>query len=284
MRVALAQINPTSADIHGNAAKIVEAIDAASAARADLVVTPELALPGYCIGDLVEDTAFLEANERALQGIAAGGARDHGGRRLHRLQGRRRPTITARSGSTTPPRSSATAASSSARASRSCRAIATSTTSATSRRASGASRSTPGPAVRCRGLACRSAKTCGTSIYDVKPVPELVVQGANLVLNLNASPFYPGKREHSPATDSPSHRSPPLPDRLRQHGRRRRQRQEHHPVRRREPGLRRRRAARRDRPPVRGRSGRRRSRSGGPARAAAPAADRSPCARSTTRW
>src|SRR5436190_7242803 len=71
MRVALAQINPTSADITGNAAKIREAIAAAAAARADLVVTPELALPGYCIGDMVEDTAFLEANERAIQEIAA---------------------------------------------------------------------------------------------------------------------------------------------------------------------------------------------------------------------
>ena len=71
MRVALAQINPTSADIHGNAVRILEAVKAAAADRADIVVTPELALPGYCIGDLVEDQAFLEANERALQQIAA---------------------------------------------------------------------------------------------------------------------------------------------------------------------------------------------------------------------
>ena len=71
MRVALAQINPTSADVNGNAARIIEAVKAAAAERAGIVVTPELALPGYCIGDLVEDTAFLEANERALQGIAA---------------------------------------------------------------------------------------------------------------------------------------------------------------------------------------------------------------------
>src|SRR5258708_10464290 len=70
MRVALAQINPTSGDISGNAARILEAIAAAAAERADIVVTPELALPGYCIGDLVEDTSFLAANERALQEIA----------------------------------------------------------------------------------------------------------------------------------------------------------------------------------------------------------------------
>src|SRR5258708_12528055 len=70
MRVALAQINPTSADISGNAARILEAIAAAAAERADIVVTPELALPGYCIGDLIEDTSFLAANERALQETA----------------------------------------------------------------------------------------------------------------------------------------------------------------------------------------------------------------------
>src|SRR6185436_4520999 len=71
MRVALAQLNPTSGDIDGNAAKIIDAIGKAAAAGADLVVTPEMALPGYCIGDLVEDEGFLAANERALQGIAA---------------------------------------------------------------------------------------------------------------------------------------------------------------------------------------------------------------------
>ena len=42
---------------------------------ADLVVTPEMALPGYCIGDLVEDAEFLAANERAMREIAAA-ARD----------------------------------------------------------------------------------------------------------------------------------------------------------------------------------------------------------------
>ena len=32
--------------------------------------------------------------------------------------------------------------------------------------------------------------------YDVKPLPELAAKGAEvLILNLNASPFYPGKRQ-----------------------------------------------------------------------------------------
>src|SRR5262249_35876248 len=31
--------------------------------------------------------------------------------------------------------------------------------------------------------------------YPVKPLPELVTKGASVLLNLNASPFYPGKRQ-----------------------------------------------------------------------------------------
>ena len=30
--------------------------------------------------------------------------------------------------------------------------------------------------------------------YDVKPLPELAAKGAGLILNINASPFYPGQR------------------------------------------------------------------------------------------
>src|SRR5688572_20474298 len=70
MRIALAQLNPSSGDINGNAAKILGALDAAVRRGADLLVTPEMALPGYCIGDLVEDSGFLEANEVAMQRIA----------------------------------------------------------------------------------------------------------------------------------------------------------------------------------------------------------------------
>src|SRR6185295_13889169 len=70
MRIALAQLNPTSGDLKGNSAKILEALDAARQRGADLLVTPEMALPGYCIGDLVEDAGFLDANERAMQRIA----------------------------------------------------------------------------------------------------------------------------------------------------------------------------------------------------------------------
>ena len=73
MRIALAQLNPRSGDIEGNSAAIVDALERAIAAGADLMVTPEMALPGYCIGDLVDDLSFLEANEAAMRRIAAAG-------------------------------------------------------------------------------------------------------------------------------------------------------------------------------------------------------------------
>src|SRR3954470_15462776 len=71
MRIALAQLNPASGDIEGNITRIIAALESAAAQKADLLLTPEMALPGYCIGDLVEDAGFLAANERAMQRIAA---------------------------------------------------------------------------------------------------------------------------------------------------------------------------------------------------------------------
>ena len=71
LRIALAQINPTVGDIEGNAARITEAIGAARADGAQLVVLPELAIPGYPPEDLLLKRHFLDANRRALQEIAA---------------------------------------------------------------------------------------------------------------------------------------------------------------------------------------------------------------------
>jgi NAD+ synthase (glutamine-hydrolysing) len=72
LRIALAQINPTVGDIGGNAAKIRDAIERARGEGAQLVVLPELALPGYPPEDLLLKRHFLEANVRALEELAAG--------------------------------------------------------------------------------------------------------------------------------------------------------------------------------------------------------------------
>src|SRR5215204_1061428 len=72
LRIALAQINPTVGDIGGNAAKIRDAIERARGEGAQLVVLPELALPGYPPEDLLLKRHFLDANIRALEELAAG--------------------------------------------------------------------------------------------------------------------------------------------------------------------------------------------------------------------
>jgi NAD+ synthase (glutamine-hydrolysing) len=71
LRIALAQINTTVGDIEGNTARIREAIAAAHAERAQVVVLPELAIPGYPPEDLLLKGHFLDANREALEQIAA---------------------------------------------------------------------------------------------------------------------------------------------------------------------------------------------------------------------
>jgi len=67
LRVALAQINVTVGDLEGNSQKILAAMQQASAARAQILGTPELALTGYPPEDLLLKPGFVDANLRALQ-------------------------------------------------------------------------------------------------------------------------------------------------------------------------------------------------------------------------
>ena len=70
-RLALAQFNPTVGDVAGNTARIIDLIGAARAAHADLVAFPELAVTGYPPEDLLFKTSFLDDNAAAVQRIAA---------------------------------------------------------------------------------------------------------------------------------------------------------------------------------------------------------------------
>ncbi len=70
-RLALAQINSTVGDIPGNTAKIIEYVDRAREAQADLVAFPELAITGYPPEDLLFKTSFLQANVAAMQQVVA---------------------------------------------------------------------------------------------------------------------------------------------------------------------------------------------------------------------
>ncbi len=70
-RLALGQFNPTVGDITGNAARIIDLIDEARGAHADLVAFPELAVTGYPPEDLLFKPSFLADAADAVQRIAA---------------------------------------------------------------------------------------------------------------------------------------------------------------------------------------------------------------------
>ncbi len=71
MRLALAQINPVVGDLDGNEALILDRIAAAKAQNADLVVLPELAVTGYPPEDLLLRPGFLRAAAQTLERVAA---------------------------------------------------------------------------------------------------------------------------------------------------------------------------------------------------------------------
>jgi NAD+ synthase (glutamine-hydrolysing) len=70
LRVALAQIDPTVGDLDGNAAKIAEWIDRTAREDADLVIFPELCVPGYPAEDLYLKRHFAAANRLVVEELA----------------------------------------------------------------------------------------------------------------------------------------------------------------------------------------------------------------------
>ena len=70
-RIALAQTNPTVGDLDGNTRNIVDYIDRARDARADLVAFPELAIPGYPPEDLLFKPQFIQENIGKLRQVAS---------------------------------------------------------------------------------------------------------------------------------------------------------------------------------------------------------------------
>ncbi len=70
LRIAMAQINPTVGDIAGNVRAIKAWIKEARKAKADVVAFPELAVTGYPPEDLLLKPRFVQDNHRALDDIA----------------------------------------------------------------------------------------------------------------------------------------------------------------------------------------------------------------------
>src|SRR5215207_969239 len=71
MRLALAQINAVVGDLEGNRERILAALADARSANADIVLLPELAVTGYPPEDLLLRPAFVRAAEDSLRAIAA---------------------------------------------------------------------------------------------------------------------------------------------------------------------------------------------------------------------
>jgi NAD+ synthase (glutamine-hydrolysing) len=72
MRLALAQINTTVGDLAGNEARILAAYQRGVEARAELVVVPEMAITGYPPRDLLMRPDFVRRNLEIRDRLAAG--------------------------------------------------------------------------------------------------------------------------------------------------------------------------------------------------------------------
>lgn len=70
MKIALAQINPTVGDLAGNVERCLRAAEAARSQKADVVVLPEMVVPGYPPRDILFDTSFVAAVAEATQDLA----------------------------------------------------------------------------------------------------------------------------------------------------------------------------------------------------------------------
>lgn len=69
LRLALGQINPTVGDLEGNADKIIAMIGRARDLDADLVAFPEMAITGYPAEDLLYKQSFIRDNLRAMERV-----------------------------------------------------------------------------------------------------------------------------------------------------------------------------------------------------------------------
>ncbi|MFQ5875272.1 MAG: nitrilase-related carbon-nitrogen hydrolase, partial [Dehalococcoidia bacterium] len=72
LRIGMAQINATVGDFKGNTQKILEAIVQARSLAVDLITFPELAICGYPPEDLLLKPQFIEENLKSLDKVIEG--------------------------------------------------------------------------------------------------------------------------------------------------------------------------------------------------------------------
>ncbi len=71
IKIGLAQINPILGDLSGNAAKIINFIQEADQQGVNLLIFPELAITGYLPQDLLLNRSFIDCNLQCLNKITA---------------------------------------------------------------------------------------------------------------------------------------------------------------------------------------------------------------------
>lgn len=69
MKTLICQTNPTPNDFNGNCQQIVDGLKEGWAKNADLIVFPELAIPGYLCKDMMFRKGFVEQNLDCLQSL-----------------------------------------------------------------------------------------------------------------------------------------------------------------------------------------------------------------------
>ncbi|MEP6698329.1 MAG: NAD+ synthase [Verrucomicrobiota bacterium] len=185
MKIGFAQINPTVGDLSGNFEKISCAYERLAAAGADLVITPELAVTGYPPQDLVFKSQFVPQNLEILEKLQA---RLSGAALLvgfvERNQGRGKPFHNA-----------AALLQLGAPMAKTHKSLLPTYDVFDEDRYFEPARNVTPLVFRGRKIGVTICEDIWTEhylprpFYDVEPVRSLVDQGAELILNLSASPF-----------------------------------------------------------------------------------------------
>jgi NAD+ synthetase len=185
MKIGFAQINTTVGDLLGNRDKILAAYDRLSAAGADLVLTPELAIAGYPPQDLVFKSRFVPQNAEILQQL-----HEHVGRAallvgfVDRNQGRGKPFHNA-----------AALLEAGQPIRKTHKSLLPTYDVFDEDRYFEPARSVTPLNFRGKKIGITICEDIWTEhylprpLYDVEPVRSLVEQGAELILNISASPF-----------------------------------------------------------------------------------------------
>ncbi|MEW5828578.1 MAG: nitrilase-related carbon-nitrogen hydrolase, partial [Chloroflexota bacterium] len=70
MKIAIAQVNTTVGDLAGNVSRCVDAAKRAAAGSPDLILFPEMTVPGYPPRDILLDGTFIQAVQAATLDLA----------------------------------------------------------------------------------------------------------------------------------------------------------------------------------------------------------------------